>query len=155
MVHNDGLLATVPLIGVSPLQIDSPDGIDGPPLIRAEVPNYPLGKLLGASLSSAETQVVPILMATAYIIRRIVITGSTATPLGVTATISTLPNGGGIVLASGIGLSTLTDRSQIVEVEPAARRLEAPYLYLTLSTGLVAGEVDIFVFGDALRPLED
>lgn len=155
VVHNDGLLSTVSLVGVAPLRIDSPDGIDGSPLLRAEAPNYPLGQILRADLTVTDDQVIPINMATAFVIRRIVITGTSQTPVGVTASIYTMPSAGGIKLVDAQSLDPLTSRNAMVEVVPVAQRLETPFLYLRLSSAVEIGAVDIYVFGDALRPLED
>ena len=154
VVHNNGLFSTTPLIGVAPVQIDSPEGLDGAPLFRVEAPNYPLGKLLYGDLTSTAL-VVPITMATAYIIRRIVFTGTTQTPTGITATVSTQPGGAGVVLANAVDISPLTDRLAVIEVEPTAQRLEAPYLYVTLSSALTLGTMDVLAFGDAMRPMDD
>ena len=160
VVHHDGLMSTVPLIGIDPVRITSPEGQDGPPTFTgSRRRTMRSGKQLIELRTATGTtdQEIAIRGTTQYVLRRIVVVHASVAPAPIKAGgLYTQPGkAGDAIVPASTTFQTLTDGWQIIDLAVAPALRAAPYLYWSLTTPNGSPlTLDIYVYGDVIAPIE-
>jgi len=158
VIHNEGQLSAKPIVAVGPASVENPEGIGGPIVIRAEAPNFPLGKLESADMGTVGDKVIAIRNTTLYRARLLVLCGATVAPdPAMIGGFYTLPGKNGAQLVAPRSYEALTTRGKVIEIPLAyPDTMAMPYIYWSLDAANPGGgTVDIYLYGDVLKPLED
>ncbi len=154
VVHNNGQLFGRQIIGAG-LRLDNGDGIDGPPVIHAPEASRLIGVAKGLNGNSIADQIINILGADRYVIRRVVFANAAGVPSGAMAGgMYTLPSKAGkIVVPAGTVYTSLADAWKIHEITVAfGEQSAAPFLYFSLTTANGAAlTLDAYVYADVLE----
>lgn len=153
VVHTDGMLHTVELIGNEPVRIENQDGRQGYPIIRGAPPNtIAWARVSGNSIID---QPMKVINKVKYDITGVVFTGASLTPIALQGGVYTGKDKTGNVLVPNTTLFTSlidADKRMRIAVD-LGEQSRAPWIYVSFTTANAAPnlELNCYVIGTILE----